>query len=590
LDTQGQGFNEIENKMKKILTLITAVIFYCTGIVNINSQSSWSALGLGTNDWINTIAVSGTDIYVGGYFTEAGGSPVNYVAKWDGTSWSSLGSGVNQFQYGVVNSIAVSGNNVYVGGFFSEAGGIPVSNIAKWDGTSWSALGNGLDDYVLALTISGNDVYAGGYFHYIAKWDGTTWSSLGGISDGAAYSLAVSGSNIYAGGEFTSIGGISANKIAKWNGTSWSALGSGVNKIVYTIATSGDDVYAGGRFTIAGGVTVNGLGKWNGTNWSALGNGFGFNSYSGGVFNIVSSGNNIYAGGMFTVAEGSPADYLAKWDGANWSSLGSGVDLDIYAIGVSGNDLYVGGGLTMAGDIPANYIAKYGPNCSLTVSAGQDTSLYLGYGNQNINLTALPSGGSGSYDYLWTPGNFTTQSITVSPTTSTSYIVNVTNQGCSATDTVLVTVYDTRCGNNGNKVLVCHNGITICISPEAVQAHLNHGDLLGSCDLTPDNQTGMPLINIPQNYMLHANYPNPFNPETNIKYDLPFESSVTLVIYDITGREVSVLIDESKQAGYHSVTFEASHLASGVYFYRLEAKENASGKIFTSVKKMLLIK
>lgn len=98
-----------------------------------------------------------------------------------------------------------------------------------------------------------------------------------------------------------------------------------------------------------------------------------------------------------------------------------------------------------------------------------------------------------------------------------------------------------------------------------------------SNSLTPGNQ-------IPKEYSLSQNYPNPFNPSTTIKYSLPKDGFVSLKIYDITGREVKSLAGEVKKAGYYSVTFNASSLASGVYFYRIQSND------FVQTKRMVLIK
>jgi hypothetical protein len=89
---------------------------------------------------------------------------------------------------------------------------------------------------------------------------------------------------------------------------------------------------------------------------------------------------------------------------------------------------------------------------------------------------------------------------------------------------------------------------------------------------------------IPRTFSLAQNYPNPFNPVTSIKYSVPKQSLVKLIVYDILGREVAKLVNEVKQAGNYSVSFDASSYASGVYFYRMEAGD------FTDVKKMVLIK
>ena len=81
-------------------------------------------------------------------------------------------------------------------------------------------------------------------------------------------------------------------------------------------------------------------------------------------------------------------------------------------------------------------------------------------------------------------------------------------------------------------------------------------------------------MNLPTSYALGQNYPNPFNPTTTIQYDIPASGSqklVTLKVYDVIGREVATLVNETKVAGSYQVTFNASRIASGVYFYKLTA-------------------
>jgi hypothetical protein len=86
------------------------------------------------------------------------------------------------------------------------------------------------------------------------------------------------------------------------------------------------------------------------------------------------------------------------------------------------------------------------------------------------------------------------------------------------------------------------------------------------------------------NFALQQNYPNPFNPSTVISYQLPVVSNVKLAVYDMLGREVRVLVDEKKEAGYHEIRFDGSGLASGVYLYRLRAGD------YVATKKLLLMK
>ena len=99
------------------------------------------------------------------------------------------------------------------------------------------------------------------------------------------------------------------------------------------------------------------------------------------------------------------------------------------------------------------------------------------------------------------------------------------------------------------------------------------------------------LTGIPNEYEVSQNYPNPFNPSTKIRYGLPNESKVYLVIYNILGQEVVVLKNTTQGAGYHEVEWDASSLSSGVYIYRLTAESaNGDKQEFVKIKKMILLK
>ena len=129
-----------------------------------------------------------------------------------------------------VFTLAVAGTNLYAGGTFTQAGGSPATNIARWNGSTWSALGSGTDGTVYALAFdSSGYLYAGGSFtaagsvaaNYIARWNGSSWSTLGNGTNGSVFVIAVDGlSGLYAGGDFYIAGGAAADNIARWNGRS----------------------------------------------------------------------------------------------------------------------------------------------------------------------------------------------------------------------------------------------------------------------------------------------------------------------------------------------------------------------------------
>ncbi len=358
--------------------------------------TSWSALGSGMNLQVAVLAVSGTKLYAGGYFTKAGGSPANYIAQWDGSSWSALGSGMGGKLDSYVVALAVSGSDVYAGGGFTTAGGIAATNIAHWNGSSWTALGsgiNGANAVVSALAVSGSSVYAGGIFTTaggiaatnIAQWNGSSWSALGSGLDISVDALAVSGSDVYAAGALT---------IGKWNGSSWSALASGFDFNVHALAVSGTNLYAGGSFKTLGGIAATNIARWNGSSWSALSSGVG-----GTVSALAVSGAHLYAGGSFTTAGGSAANNIAQWDGSTWTALAAvyGMNRQVLALAVSGTNLYAGGQFTTTGNgTTNNYIAGWNGNSWTALGSGMGGPV-PGMGGQVLALavsgTNLYAGG-----------------------------------------------------------------------------------------------------------------------------------------------------------------------------------------------------
>jgi len=118
-------------------------------------------------------------------------------------------------------------------------------------------------------------------------------------------------------------------------------------------------------------------------------------------------------------------------------------------------------------------------------------------------------------------------------------------------------------------------------SDDVESAYTNWASVWGD---PPQKRGGSTEEPLPEVFALAQNYPNPFNPQTEIRFALPEARQVSLVVYDVTGREVARLVEGIVEAGYHKVSFDGTHLPSGIYLYRLQAGD------FVETKRMALIK
>lgn len=382
-------------------------------------------------------------LFVGGFFTTAAGGPNNF-ARWDGTSWTAVGGASPNAEVLGMTSYDEDGPGgqppvLIVCGGFTSIGGVAIGGVARWDGTSWSPLGSGIANAfqnpgrgvavfdedgpggaLPSLFLAGGFTSVGGIpANGIARWNGSTWSPVGaGVSGGTSSqgdALEVfddgTGPALYLSGLFTAIGSLSVNHIARWDGQSWSALGQGLmpafggfpgRDLIVHDDGSGPALFASGVFAAAGGVTVNGVARWDGASWSALGSppGASVNAIVSGL-GVFDDGNgpDLYATGSLTSAGASSASGIARWDGGAWSTLQSGLTgtslprgaaLEVFDDG-SGPALFVYGEFVTAGGIPAAGFARWGcsgtfPSVSVTQPGGPGGLVYVS--NQNLRPSA----------------------------------------------------------------------------------------------------------------------------------------------------------------------------------------------------------
>ena len=343
---------------------------------------AWHALpNQGLSYLVQALAVVGSDLYVGGQFSQTGDGTLRdlgYIARYDTTTntWYPLpNQGLNDFVF----ALAVVGSDLYVGGQFSQTGDGTLRDlgyIARYDTTAntWNALPKeGLSSSVHALAVDGSDLYVGGSFAQtgdgtltnlggVARYDTTTntWNALPNQGlPGAVYALAVDGSDLYVGGYFTGTGdGTVTNlgNITRYDTTdnSWHALpnqGLGVDPfgVIQALAVDGSDLYVGGFFTQTGDGTLTNLGRiarydTTANTWHALPK----QGLNGIVDALAVVGSDLYVGGSFGQTGDGTLNLgnIARYDTTanTWNALpNQGLDSAANALAVSGSHLYVGG-------------------------------------------------------------------------------------------------------------------------------------------------------------------------------------------------------------------------------------------------------
>jgi hypothetical protein len=512
----------------------------------------WGVTGPSSHPTISRFGVFDGALIAAGLFDHAGCIPAANIARWDGTRWHAMGSGLEfgPLYLGPYGDLIVYDGRLVVAGAFERAGGVEVNGIAAWDGEAWSALGGGVNERALALAIYDGALVVGGDFTEVgdgvparglATWNGTDWSAFGsgiGGSFQTVSDLLVRGDQLFVGGAFDSIGGIYSPAIASWDGESWKSLGGGMLGQVVALAVYDGDLVAAGSFWEAGGVAAENIARWDGTGWSALGDGT-----SGVVHALEVFGGELVAGGGFILAGGEIVDNIARWDGAAWRSLGSGVERYYYVFGLEAfeGNLYVGG------DFP---------------TAGRHLSLRVGRWDAPVTpvlLEAFTAERRGEAGVLrWRVG--------------------------SATDHAGFHVH--RGDEPGRERLTPsllfgrreYEFIDEEAPPTAVNYWLEEVSLSGASSwLGPATLAASEAI--AQEPSVEA-CPNPFSPGTRITYAVAPTGSVVLAVYDVNGRRVRTLVDEWRPAGAHVVFWDgrdasARPVSAGVYFVRLETSQEA---------------
>ena len=599
-------------------------------------KSGWVANAGST---VYALAVSRGKLLAGGSFTNIGASSVSYLAALDTATgattpfFPSAGS--------TIYAIYPFGTRIYVGGGFTSFTGGSRNGLAAFDAASGKLLPwNPTQDYGggLAFTGLGGTIYVAGFFNtvngsprnYLAAFDTTTDQLLpwNPNVNQMTQSLASANGVVYLGGDFTTVGGISRKKLAAVDALTGVPNGFNVSAdyTVYTLAVAGTSLFAGGIFT-----TINGVPRQNlaiidlqanaPTAWSP-------NNVGQYVYSIVLAEQRAYVGGFFASINyiasnsvgvlsiptltlkrpayalfGSKSIYFGK---AKWGTF---KDTTV-AIFNTGDDTLKIQSFTSS---DSSFVVKQKQFVVLPQQMVLDSIRFAPLKVDSIvGISLVTSNSPSSVDTLRFSGvglagarvadihhnrdtiNFGV--VKIGSFKDTTFIISTTGNDTLHASTVV--------SSNGRFVakktsfLIAPNGsFTDSLRFTADSAGTFKGYILVTSDATNKVTDTIVVIGvgqkvtsvamgsaIPATFSMSQNFPNPFNPSTEINYQLPVTSRVTLKVYDVIGREVATLVDELKAAGSYTVEFDARNFSSGMYFYRIETNG------FSDTKKLILMR
>ena len=499
-----------------------------------------------------------------------------FLSTDNGANWSAVINGIPRI---AVAAIAVNGTNIFAG----TLNGVFLSTNS---GSSWTEVSSGLTNPAvnsLALNIDGiggTNLFAGTNSDvFLSTNAGADWTvASAGLGKAGVNAFSIIDSNLLAGtpdGVF-----LSTN-----NGKTWSG--------VYTTFLPGSGVYCFVNSPNGSGSSNLFAGAQNGT-LRSTNNGMSWTLSDSGLINIpVTSlavslsglcGTNLFAGSIDGGYDGVGISRSTD-NGISWTAVDSGLtnpwiySLAAYTNGGGPSIVFAGvqnGGVFVSTDEGANWTLP-----SNTLANTITTALAVMPNDRDgVNLLA---GTQGSGVFLSTDNGASWTQIGLPNTVVSSFVVSGKSIFTSSNQGVFLSTND---GANWNPVNSGLNNTDIrWLTVGGVYLYAGTGADLWRRPLSEMISSVNPVASgLTHQFLLEQNYPNPFNPTTTIGYSLSSRSHVTMNIFNPLGQKVATLVDETEESGHHSVRFDGSSPASGVYFYRIVAGT------FVATKKLLVLR
>lgn len=296
-------------------------LYATTTDVNYWDGSTWSTLPPVSTaiSSVYSILDFNDTLYVGGKNSLSTSTP---VFKYNGSNWITLGGLSSFFGHpsgAFIRTLTSYSNSIIAGGLFNSVGTKTITNIARWDGTKWDSLKSGLNNSVYNTCVHNNNLIAAGDFtksgsnstvKYVGQWNGIAWQPINlayTFKTGGIKPLVSFTNKLIIGNVFDTISSIPMRGIAVWDGISFTSMGNNIFTGINSFWVYNSELFCGAStnsITCCGSDFVF---KWSGSAWQQIGGAF-----DGPILSMEDYGTDLYSGGLFQNCAGSSMNYVAK--------------------------------------------------------------------------------------------------------------------------------------------------------------------------------------------------------------------------------------------------------------------------------------